>query len=63
MTPAFLLLGLLKGVHNSQRAGLSEVTGGELVQPYCRTGLTAELSGEGDGQYMLHVFTKNAKGG
>lgn len=36
---------------------------GELLPPYCRPGLPAELSGEGDRQYMLRVFAKNAKGG
>lgn len=30
----------------AQRAGLEEVTGGEVEQPHCKTSLTAELHGE-----------------
>lgn len=52
---------LLKGVHSSQRAGLSQVTRGALEQPYCRTGLIAEFWRRR--QYILHVFAKNQKGG
>lgn len=59
VTPVSLLLGPLKGVHNSQEGWAVR---GELEQPYCRTSLTAELSGEGDGISSM-CSPKMQKGG